>query len=459
MERRKFIKLSLALGSYILAPQFSYANPLDLSKINFSASIETNNSAQTLIIYLYGGASQLAGNLTNFEEIKTVSQSNYDNYFDTVTPTTNNLWKEAGGDAMESLLSSGDMTLFRCCYSQVREEEGNKAHAVCTSQNQKGSFDEDSAGIIANLTNILSANNSINVNSVMPFVTMEGESTFYRDGNIPVPGYLKPIGLNESFDNPYDRDNVRRWFYYIESERDSAPDNYWKPDDQGGFLPALTGTMDALAQQHNNSGKIKDIFTQREQRSQFINNIKTSTTPDLGADAYPQDNRFAQQIEGAIKLLTHNADTKVLTISTGRLGGWDDHNEAKNYVNRTQDLFLSLKSAMAHIRVEGKENNINIMVFGEFGRNVNLNSANGWDHGNLQNLYVLGGHGYFNHQGIVGETVLENTGRVNRLYMKPKPGTYQFEPLSIAATLYKIYGIENPEELTGGYGPIDRLFV
>jgi len=43
--------------------------------------------------------------------------------------------------------------------------------------------------------------------------------------------------------------------------------------------------------------------------------------------------------------------------------------------------------------------------------------------------------------------------------MKPKPGTYQFEPLSIAATLYKIYGIENPEELTGGYGPIDRLFV
>ncbi|HIP28477.1 MAG TPA: hypothetical protein EYG82_04815, partial [Sulfurovum sp.] len=353
MERRKFIKLSLALGSYILAPQFSYASPLDLSKINFSAAIETSNAAQTLIIYLYGGASQLAGNLSNIEEIKMASQSNYDNYFNTVTQTTNNLWKEAGGDAMESLLSSGDMTLFRCCYSQVREEVNNKAHAVCTAQNQKGSFDEDSAGIIANLTNILSANNSINANSVMPFVTMEGESTFYRDGHIPVPGYLKPIGLNESFDNPYDRDNVRRWYYYTEAERDSAPDNYWKPDNQGGFLPALTTTMDTLAQQHNSTGKIKDIFTQRDSRSQFINSIKTSTTPDLGSDAYPQDSRFAEQIEGAIKLLTHNADTKVLTISTGRLGSWDDHNEARNYVNRTQDLFLSLKSAMAHIRAEG----------------------------------------------------------------------------------------------------------
>ena len=98
------------------------------------------------------------------------------------------------------------------------------------------------------------------------------------------------------------------------------------------------------------------------------------------------------------------------------------------------------------------------MVFGEFGRNVNLNSANGWDHGNLQNLYVLGGKGYFNHKGAVGETIVEDTGSINRLYLKPKSGTYWFEPLSIASTLYKIYGIENPEELTGGYKEIDRLF-
>jgi len=98
------------------------------------------------------------------------------------------------------------------------------------------------------------------------------------------------------------------------------------------------------------------------------------------------------------------------------------------------------------------------MVFSEFGRNVNLNSAKGWDHGNLQNLYVLGGKGYFNHKGVVGETVLGETGSINRLYLKPKKGSYQFEPLSIASTLYKIYGIENPEILTNGNAPINPLF-
>jgi len=59
----------------------------------------------------------------------------------------------------------------------------------------------------------------------------------------------------------------------------------------------------------------------------------------------------------------------------------------------------------------------------------------------------------------VGETSLEMTGANNRLYLKPKSGSYEFEPMSIAATLYKIYGIENPETLTNGHGTIDALFT
>jgi len=217
--------------------------------------------------------------------------------------------------------------------------------------------------------------------------------------------------------------------------------------------------MDQLAQQHNRSGKIKDALAKRKAMENFITSLSTANTPDLGSDAYPANNRFAKKVETAIKLLVHNPDTKVLTLGTGGLGGWDDHNEAIHYVERMRDLFTSLKSAMAHLRAEGKEQTINIMVFGEFGRNVNLNNAKGWDHGNLQNLYVLGGKGYFNHQGIVGETKVVNAGIGNRLYLYPKEGTYWFEPISIAATLYKLYGVENPETLTDGYGIIEPLFT
>ena len=456
MHRRDFIKLSMALGSMALMPKYTYATTLDLSQIQFTSN---NNQAQTLIIYLYGGASQLAGNLSNIEEIKTLSQSNYDNYFRGITPTAKGFWQEAGGTAMESLIDSGDMTVFRSCYSAVREANGNKAHGKCTAQNQMGTFDSNAGGILANLAKILQHNNIVNAQTLMPFVTMEGDSRFYAEDATPLDGYLKPVGIDESFDNPYKREEIRRWFYYTEAERDSAPDDYWKEDALGGFDPALTQAMDTLAQQNNSAGSIKDSFNKRSVRSTFIESIKQSTTPDLGADAYPEDNRFAQKIEAAMKLLIHNPDTKVVTIGTGGLGGWDDHNEARDYVSRMESLFISLKSAMAHLKIANKEDKINIMVFGEFGRNVNLNSANGWDHGNLQNVYVLGGKGYFNHKGVVGETIVENTGQINRLYLKPKNNTYWFEPFSIAATLYKIYGIDNPEIMTDGYGEITPLFT
>ena len=454
MQRRDFIKLSLAAGTAILMPSFTCAKDLDLSEITFSSAVNIANKAQTIMIFMYGGASQLGGNLTNIDEIKNASQSNYDNYFRGITPTANNCWQEAGGTHMETLLANGDMTLFRCCYSKVREEENNKAHGSCTVQNQKGSFDDNSAGMLANLAQILESNGVINENSLMPFITLEGESKFYQEGRKPLNGYLKPVGLDEELDNPYSRYS-RDWRYYTPKEREI--ENY--NDKENGFDAALYNKMDALAQKNNAAGKMKEAFERRVSLDSFMDEISTSTIPDLGEDAYLEDNRFSDKLKTAVKVLVKNPDTKVVTIGTGGLGGWDDHNEARDYVNRTESLFRTLKSVMAHIKAEGKEQTINVMVFGEFGRNVNLNSALGWDHGNLQNFYVLGGKGYFNHKGVVGETVVENTGSINRLYLKPKSGTYQFEPMSIAATLYKIYGIENPEILTNGNKAIDKLFT
>ncbi len=443
MERRKFIKLSLATSAAMLLPSFTYAANLDVSQINFSSDTYTTNNAQTIMIFMYGGASQLAGNITNIDEIDSKSQSSYD-YFRGVTPTARGCWQEAGGLDMETMMDNGDMTLFRSCYSAVREEAGNKAHGECTVQNQKGSFDEDGGGMLANLAQILKANGVVDENTLMPFVTMEGESNFYVEGSEPLSGYLKPVGVNENFDNPYTR-NVRTSRNYTQTER--GIDNYNRSDEEGGFDPALSAKMDTLAQNSNEDGKMKDAFGRRADLSDFIESISDSVTPDLGIDAYP-DNGFSPKIEAAVKLLVNNPDTKVITMGTGGLGGWDDHNDARDYVVRMERLFGALKSAMAHLKAEGKAETVNIMVFGEFGRNVNLNSANGWDHGNLQNYYVLGGKNYFTHRGVVGETIVEDTGSINRLYLKPKSGTEQFEPLSIAATLYKIYGIQNPEILT-----------
>jgi len=450
MQRRNFLKQSLAAATLLMAPKIAKAATTDLSQVNFDSGSYDANGAQTIIIFLYGAASQLSGNMSNYDEITLKSQSDY-SYFRGVTLTANDCWQEAGGSYMEEMLDSGDMTLFRTCFSRVREETNNKAHGLCTLQNQTGSFD-GSGGIVANIATLLKRAGKVTDQTILPFIMLEGESAFYQEGDEPLEAYLKPVALNEDLDNPYARGWQRDWRYYTPEERSTAPDDYYKDDT--GFDPALHVKLDTLAQQMNSEGKIKEAFNRRAELDAFIETLKTKTTPSLGGDAYPADNRFAARLETAVKVMVNNPDTKLITMGADGLGGWDDHDDARGYVTRMESLFSSLKSAIAHLKKENKIGNINIMVFGEFGRNVNLNSALGWDHGNLQNFYVLGGTDYFQHSGVIGETILEDTGRINRLFLKPKPGSYEFEPLSIASTIYSLYGITNPEVLTGGYSAI-----
>ncbi|NPA59710.1 MAG: DUF1501 domain-containing protein [Epsilonproteobacteria bacterium] len=447
MKRRGFIKLSAVASFCLLFESNSSASDIDMSKVNFSKDIYETNQAQTVIVFLYGGASQLGGNLTNLEDINAVSQSDY-NYFRGLTKTTNGCWQEAGGAYMESMISSSDLTLFRCCYSKIREETNNKAHGICISQNQKGSFNDNTAGMITNIAKILSYNGVIDENTMMPFVTLDGDSEFYAQGDKPLDAYLKPVGFDASFNNPYER----RWFNWADYSREEREEN---PDTYHNYIPKVDATMTNLAQGYNTNQKIKSAFDKRSALSDFVDTLSSATTPDLGEDAYPSTSDFAKRVEGAIKILDGNKDTKIVTLSTSGMGGWDDHDDARNYVTRMDELFATLKSAMAHLKALNKDNKINIVVFSDFGRNVNLNSAFGWDHGNLQNLYVLGGKDYFTHKGVVGETVLDDVGAINRLYLKPKSGTYEFEPISIASMLYKIYGVQNPEVLTGGYEAVD----
>lgn len=426
MQRRSFIKLSLAACATLVLP--SAAN---------AATAFTANDAQTIVVFTYGGASQLAGNLTNLPDIRTLSTNNYD-YFGTITPTVNNCWREAGGDHIETMLADGDMTVFRSCFSQARDnnDADSKAHGICTKENQKGAFDDlnQSGGIVTNLGKILSDFGAIDLNTKLPFITFEGNSLFYLSGIEPLPAYIRPAGLDADFSNPYTRDKI--------------PDYLTDP---------LNAEMDSLSQSYNSNAAIKIAFEERASLSEYVATLTTeakllSTTAYTANTDIPAKSDIATKLETAINIMHLNSSTKVITMGTSGGGGWDDHNNAIDYVDRSMELFASLKSAVAHMNELGKTN-LSIVVFGEFGRNVNLNSGNGWDHGNLQNLYIFGGKDYLSHKGVVGETQVVNEGE-NRLFLKPV-GPH-IEPFSIAATLYKIFGYtDDTNILTDGHAPID----
>jgi len=457
MKRRGFLKLTLAFTGSLLMPKYIYATMLDLSNIEFSIE-NFNEGRQTIIVFLSGGPSPLSGNLSNIEEINLSSQQDYfsnfgSNYLTKIDDY--NLWKEAGGEKMQNMLDNNEMTIIRTCYSEEREKVNNKAHGICTQQNMKGHFDVERAGMLTNLSRVMNINGKFNPLD-LPFMTLSGENDFYSGD--PTVG-LKPVSLSSSLANPFNRSMSRNFFYSVE-ERSVA-----------GYqtkVPLLDSLFDEKAKNYNTVEVMNNFLENRKLLSEKINAVSTDRNNGSNKDkylstyGYVEHDRFHQTMATAIELLDSNVSTRIITMGTAGLGGWDDHSYCKvNYTRRMQNLFQALEAGMRHLEGIGKKNKVSIMVFGEFGRNVNLNTSLGWDHGNLQNLYILGGTDYFNHAGgtdaIVGETVVDNGGtpKNGRVWLKPKEGSYWCEPLSVAATIYAIHGVKNPENLTGGYGVIN----
>jgi hypothetical protein len=457
MKRRGFLKLTLAMTSSLLMPQYIYASSFDLTKIEFSSE-NFNEGRQTIIVFLSGGPSPLSGNLSNIEEINLSSQQDYfsnfgSNYLTKIDEY--DLWKEAGGENMQNMLDNQEMTIIRTCYSAQREKVNNKAHGVCTQQNMKGNFDVERAGLLTTLSRIMNNNGKFNPLE-LPFMTLSGENDFYSGD--PTDG-LKPVSLSSGLENPFNRD-MSSSVFYLKEEKDS--DKYQTK------VPLLDALFDEKAKKYNAVLAMNNFLDNRKLLSDKIDIVATDRNNGSNKDkylstyGYVENNHFHQTMATAIELLDSNSTTRTITIGTRGLGGWDDHSYCKlNYTRRMQNLFQALEAGMRHLDGIGKKSKVSIMVFGEFGRNVNLNASFGWDHGNLQNLYILGGTDYFNHVGgtdaIVGETVVDNGGtpKSGRVWLKPKEGSYWCEPLSIAATLYAIHGVKNPETLTGGYGAIN----
>ena len=441
MNRRVFLKgLSLVTMAALFPSLAHGSTPVDLSEVQFDSTIYNNNNAQTIMIFLYGGASELAGNLSNFEEIQEKSQNEYDTRY--VTQTTNNFWEQAGGEAMERMLANGDMNIFRTCY---RKDNTTKSHGECTAENQRGLMDiEDpayGAGIFTTLGKVLVNGSAIHSETVLPFLTMEGESGLFSVGPYDVESFLRPAAMDEDLSNPYSRS--LNYELYTDEEWSTDP----RPDETG-----ISTVMDDLAESINQHQNIQSAFDKRAELDLFMQEQQEQTLPE-GIE-YP-DNSFGDKLNAAVQILSGNPDSKAISLGSGGLGGWDDHSDAiSEYSDRMTDVMESIEVALAHLKAKEK-NNVNIIVFAEFGRNVNLNDSEGWDHGNNQNVYIFGGKDYLNHLGIVGETELSSEESNNRLYTQPTDSSYTFEPYAVAATIYKMYGVTNPEVLTQGYGAID----
>ena len=474
MTRRQFVQRSAAAGMTISAPglfglpMMAAANQARYQEADFRLP---SVLPQVINVFLYGGPSELAGNLTNISRINANSQNPYpDGLLRTLDQegqiTRNGFWLNAGGAEMESMLAANDMTIYRTIN---RRKENTQAHRPSVFSSLKGSLAiEDAPGMGSTLAGLLNAHRDKLdgsdllrgrqlTNMVLPFISFEGSTPAFQadqDGQLPLP--LRGLSLDEQFDNPYTRDR----------------------NNNDLELEALIRKVVNRSQKTRYS-KITEGFERRRNMEELIGNLQSAADdplpmlppladgtldPDVdpvtGSLAYPNNNAFSGRLRAAVTLAVQNPDSLFITVGGG-LGGWDDHSSAlEDYVPRMRQLMAALRVATKHIRYSDITNggsrstdNIVINVHGDFGRNVNLNNSEGWDHGNNQNLYTFGGAAVRPNGAlgkVVGKTALFGPAKQNRQYTKPTDDSYEAEPLSVASTVYQYFGAANPQVLTRG---------
>ncbi len=455
MNRRHFLRSMGAAGSALSIPGLLWpGNSMAAlpDGIQFSAPATL---PKVINIFLYGGPSELAGNLSNIDEIDFNSQNSYPTYMlpgsgDNVV-TANGFWgpdnggdDSAGGDIMEQLLASADMSIYRTMH---RIKDNNRGHGTSVAQNLVGNLDTSKSGIATTLSAVLAANNPFGKDIsdlILPVVSFEGESIVFRLGNHDIPLALKDVSLDHNFRNPYDRS----FNSYVDDNDQYVNSNRLEN--------LARGISSALGE---NYSKINSSFSKRSELAEFIAASFTGDSVDSSLPVDPAtslpivypDTNFGNRLKAAVSLAINNPDTYFISLGSGGLGGWDDHSDGiEDYPSRFRALMEALRVAALHMNLLSADN-IVINVYGDFGRNVNLNNASGWDHGNNQNLFTMGGSGIPGRSlgKLVGKTQRIGTPFENRQFTAPTADSYQFEPFALASTIYGYFGVQNPELLTG----------
>jgi len=327
MKRREFLQALGALGVTAIAPDiFTNASFLGSAQaapaINSATVSVPNVTPQVINIFLYGGASELAGNLTNILDINNASQSKYtelntrflNSYLDDLlaAPTDNNIdptqggtigqitpnafWAHAGGIIMEDMLLDGDMSIYRTCN---RKKNNTRAHRPSIFSTQKGTLDIDSApGIGSTLAGVfannrseyetafgLSAQGRTLEDLVMPMVSFEGESTIFApdpNATTQIPLSLKSVGLSANFDNPYQRSGGAENNQATADELNAMVDRKMKKE-------PLIADSDLLTNDYGKRyKKVSESFLNHRKLAVLVDSFKTILDDPLSLPLLPE---------------------------------------------------------------------------------------------------------------------------------------------------------------------------
>lgn len=104
--------------------------------------------------------------------------------------------------------------------------------------------------------------------------------------------------------------------------------------------------------------------------------------------AYPS-NELGNRLKTVAQLIQAGVDTSVYYVS---ISGFDTHINQPGQQERLLGQYAEAVGAfMTDLKTAGRQNDVLMMTFSEFGRRVKQNASNGTDHGTANNVFLIGG--------------------------------------------------------------------
>ena len=115
--------------------------------------------------------------------------------------------------------------------------------------------------------------------------------------------------------------------------------------------------------------------------------VQDASSSGVNEVEYP-GNPLAQNLSIVARLIKGDLGARIYHVS---LGGFDTHAQQANaHANLLQNLSAAVDAFLQDITVGGREEDIMVMTFSEFGRRVGQNGSFGTDHGTAAPLFLLG---------------------------------------------------------------------
>ncbi|MEQ8785674.1 MAG: DUF1501 domain-containing protein [Pirellulaceae bacterium] len=238
-----------------------------------------------------------------------------------------------------------------------------------------------------------------------PFVSSNGGS----------PGFLGPSYKPYTPDSA-GRNNLRLQGS-ITTERLSTRTNLLQSLDRFRHEADRSGSMDAM-----------DVFTQKAVE------VVTSGTLADALDVNNEDPQVRERYtpDGANFLLARRMIEAGVRVVSFSWGGWDTHRDNFSSLRRQlPKLDIALSALIEDLHQRGMDQDVSVVMWGEFGRTPRVNATAGRDHWPKLSMGFLAGGGMRTGQ-VIGSSTRNAESALDR------PVDFQ----QVHATLYKLLGID-----------------